>query len=141
MKLANLYMPKPGKRLARSQKAFSELVLKQTRNGEELLEFVLKVFRDDQMPFRDRMIAMNWLADRAFGKAPQHVDVDVSVGGQEPQDQTGMDFSKLSTEELHKLQEMYKKAAPEQLAAPATVDVIEAEYEEVADAGSGSDPA
>jgi hypothetical protein len=59
------------------------LILASTRNGTELVRFVLLIFRGKRPPggraaappsLRDRLDAATWLADRAFGKPVQALE-------------------------------------------------------------------
>src|SRR5262245_31192751 len=52
---------------------FSALIRSQTREGAELVDFMMLVFR--KAPLKHRMEAANWLADRGFGRAIQRHDV------------------------------------------------------------------
>ena len=45
----------------------------ETRDGEELADFVLSVFRNAKAKDQDRMDAATWLADRGFGKPVQTI--------------------------------------------------------------------
>jgi hypothetical protein len=49
----------------------------QTCEGEELVAFVVRVFRGevDGVRLRDRLEAATWLADRGFGKPTQGVEL------------------------------------------------------------------
>jgi hypothetical protein len=50
-----------------------------TLDGEEIADFMLAIFRDENRRLRDRMEAATWLADRAFGRpalAPEMVTND-----------------------------------------------------------------
>jgi hypothetical protein len=49
-------------------KGIATRIRAETRNGEELADFMLSVLRDDSEPTRTRMEAASWLADRGFGK-------------------------------------------------------------------------
>ena len=62
--------------------------------------------RDERARTRDRLEAGKWLADRAFGRSVQALDVDVGLRPRE------MDLTKLSTEELETLVGIYRKALP-----------------------------
>lgn len=46
----------------------AKLIMAETRDGAELVEFALNVFRDPQRTFNERMAAHAWLSDRALGK-------------------------------------------------------------------------
>jgi hypothetical protein len=52
-------------------KGLAALVKAETGDGAELVAFMLRVLRGRRQPLRLRMEACAWLADRAFGKAPQ----------------------------------------------------------------------
>jgi hypothetical protein len=57
-------------------KGIGSLVREQTRDGAELVAFMLAVLRGrKKAPLRLRMEAAAWLADRGFGKALQQVEV------------------------------------------------------------------
>jgi hypothetical protein len=48
-------------------------IREETNDGEELVEYMLGVFRDPAAPRRDRTAAATWLADRGFGRPTQTV--------------------------------------------------------------------
>jgi hypothetical protein len=53
-------------------KGLASLVREQTRDGAELVEFMLSVLRGKKKaPLRLRMEAAAWLADRGFGRVAQ----------------------------------------------------------------------
>lgn len=54
----------PGRR----PKKFGALVREKTREGEELIDFALKVMRDKGEDTGHRMAAMKWLGERGFGR-------------------------------------------------------------------------
>lgn len=60
-------------------KGLAELVRAETKQGAELVAFMLRVLRGRKQPLRYRLEAAAWLADRGFGKALQQVE----VGGME----------------------------------------------------------
>ena len=49
-------------------------------DGQELVSFMTGVMRDDKAVTKDRLRAVEWLADRGWGKVPQPVDGDGSGG-------------------------------------------------------------
>ena len=61
-------------------KGLALLVKEHTRDGAELVEFMLRVLRGKRQPMRLRMEAAAWLADRGFGKVAQPITGD-SEGG------------------------------------------------------------
>ena len=69
--------PNPGGR----PKSLSSLVREQTKDGQELVRFMLGVLRGRKQPVRLRMEAAAWLADRGFGKALQQMELTGADGG------------------------------------------------------------
>jgi hypothetical protein len=63
-------------------KSLSSLVREQTKDGAELVRFMLGVLRGRKTPLRYRLEAAAWLADRGFGKALQQMEL--SGPGAEP---------------------------------------------------------
>ena len=58
-------------------KGLASLVRDQTRDGAELVEFMLGVLRGrKKAPLRLRMEAAAWLADRGFGRVAQPITAD-----------------------------------------------------------------
>jgi hypothetical protein len=60
-------------------------IREQTRDGAEIADYMLGVFRDGEQPTKIRLEAAAWLADRGFGRAIQptreeFVDVPEGVG-------------------------------------------------------------
>ena len=70
--------PNPGGR----PKSLASLVREQTKDGQELVRFMLGVLRGRKTPLRYRLEAAAWLADRGFGKALQQMEL--SGPGAEP---------------------------------------------------------
>ena len=56
---------------------FREQIKESTADGNELVEVVLGVLRDQTASNRERMEAATWLADRGFGKPAPVRDDDV----------------------------------------------------------------
>lgn len=63
-------------------KGLAALVREQTKDGAELVRFMLGVLRGRKTPLRYRLEAAAWLADRGFGKALQQLEL--SGPGAEP---------------------------------------------------------
>ena len=63
-------------------KGLASLVRERTKDGAELVEFMLRVLRARKHPLRYRLEAAAWLADRGFGKALQQMEL--SGPGAEP---------------------------------------------------------
>jgi Family of unknown function (DUF5681) len=60
-------------------KSFAAIVQAETKDGAELVAYMLGVLRNGKQPTALRMAAAQWLADRGFGRAVQTVEVDASV--------------------------------------------------------------
>jgi len=60
-------------------KGLAALVRAETRDGAELVAYMLNVLRTPRQPTALRMAAAQWLADRGFGKAVQTVEADILV--------------------------------------------------------------
>ena len=82
--------------------AMIEFIRKQTRDGVEIAEYCLKVFRDKRAKAKDRQDAANWLTDRGFGKAAAVVDVNHSGAIDTA---SRIDLSKMSASALAELDE------------------------------------
>lgn len=63
-------------------RGLADLVRRETRDGAELVAFMLRVLRGRKQPLRYRLEAAAWLADRGFGKALQQMEL--SGPGSEP---------------------------------------------------------
>jgi hypothetical protein len=59
-------------------KGIAALVQAETRDGAELVAFMLTVLRGTKYPTVLRMQAVQWLTDRGFGKAVVQLDAQVS---------------------------------------------------------------
>ena len=57
---------------------FHNYIQERTADGSELTDFVLSVFRDENVSNKERMDAATWLTDRGFGKPT------VNAGAQAP---------------------------------------------------------
>ena len=82
--LANLRPFAPGQsgNPGGQSRGLARLVREQTKDGAELVAFMLGVLRGRKQPLRLRMEAAAWLADRGFGKALQQMEL--SGPGAEP---------------------------------------------------------
>ena len=64
-------------------KGVARLIAKETRDGAELVEWALAVWRDEERPFAERAAAHAWLSDRGLGRPLQmlelaaHLEMDV----------------------------------------------------------------
>jgi hypothetical protein len=57
-------------------KGFASKIREQTRNGEELVEFALEVWRDASKTLKERWPAFVWLSEYAYGKAPTFAPIE-----------------------------------------------------------------
>ena len=93
-----------GRRLKGAQN-IAKQIREETGNGEEIVDFVMRVFRGKHPAFQhspnDLKWAAEWLADRAFGKARQIIELNTDSEAQE----ILPDMSALTDEELKVLEE------------------------------------
>jgi hypothetical protein len=78
-------------------------------DGSELIAIMVGIARSADTVTRDRMQAVAWLSDRAFGRN-NFLDEEEEA---EPPDYPMLDLAKLSDDELDLLIELHKKARPE----------------------------
>lgn len=109
----------PGGR-SRAQAAVARLIRDATRDGAELVEFALKVMRDDGEDMRAREYAHQWLSDRSLGKPLQSVDV-LLAEEQTPEQLALLDALRLSPHERRLRIEELKVRMPVAL-VPAPTD-------------------
>ncbi len=73
----------PGGR-TKGYKRFAKDILKETGQGQELLDYLLKVFRADKelggVTLKDRHWAAEQLLNRGLGRPPQVVEIDNGLG-------------------------------------------------------------
>jgi hypothetical protein len=87
----------PGGR-SRGVAEMARLIRTETRDGAELVEYALKVFRDPEASERSRVDMHAWLSDRGFGKPLQ--SVEIGSGEVKPVDLSSLN---LTTEQLEQL--------------------------------------
>ena len=63
-------------------KGFAAIIREETREGAELVAYMLAVLRQPKQPTALRMAAAQWLADRGFGKAVAVLEADITVDAQ-----------------------------------------------------------
>ena len=80
-------------------KGVARLIMKETRDGAELVEYALKIFRDEKADPKERHAMHQWLSDRGLGKAPQ--EITVTPGSNE----NAIDWSKVPEEDRERLLE------------------------------------
>ena len=91
-------------------KGFVPLLRQYTSDGEELVSFMLKVFRGESInkhvpKLKERIEAATWLADRGFGKPVQANGHEIQKETQNP-----FDPSRLTRQELETLERILLKA-------------------------------
>jgi hypothetical protein len=95
----------PGGR-PKGQARFAALIRRMTRNGRAMVEFAYETMTDPKVPRKDRLAAMEFLADRMLGKASQLIDLDVqdssALVAKQPASigTDGLDWSRLTADEL-----------------------------------------
>lgn len=60
-------------------RGFAAIIREETREGAELVAYMLTVLRAPKQPTALRMAAAQWLADRGFGRAVSVVEATVDV--------------------------------------------------------------
>jgi hypothetical protein len=57
----------------------AKLIMRETRDGAELVEFALRTLRDEGADMRDRLAAHAWLSDRGLGKPITTIDLHATA--------------------------------------------------------------
>ena len=79
-----------------------------TRNGQDLIDFALAVFHGDEdvvgagVPLADRWRALEWLADRGYGKAAQIIELVAQP--------SGIDLARLTPSQIESLERLLADA-------------------------------
>jgi hypothetical protein len=98
----------------RARLGFSEYILANTNEGRELVDYALDLVRDFDAPRGERLRALEFLTERALGKAPLSIEGEV---GLRPV-QARPDLSRLSDDELEAYEAIAAKIVPHALPAP-----------------------
>jgi hypothetical protein len=71
----------PGNKAGGRTHSLVSLVRAQTKDGKELVDFMLRVLRgqEEDADLKARMQAAEWLADRGFGRPVQMMDIAAQV--------------------------------------------------------------
>ena len=77
------------------------LIMEATRNGAELVEWALSVWRNETLDIRDRREAHQWLSDRGLGKPLASLELSGTLS---PGQASMPDVSKMPLDELRQLQ-------------------------------------
>ncbi len=91
---------------------FAQQVLENTKDGLELLEIALDLARSTEIAPRDRLAAVSFLADRAFGRAPMSIEITTQEGAKDAIETALSDdeiAEALSTEELREYVKLRNK--------------------------------
>lgn len=94
---------KPGPGRPPGFRGVARMIMKETRDGAELVEFALRVLRDEGEDHDNRWAALQWLADRGLGKPLVSVDLAAEVGVHDGAALPAIDLSALSVEALKQL--------------------------------------
>ena len=57
-------------------KGFAAKIREQTNGGEELVQFALDIWKNAQLPLKERWPAFMWLTEYAYGKAPTFAPIE-----------------------------------------------------------------
>lgn len=82
-------------------------IRQQTKDGAELVEWALLVWRDPNVPLNVRWDAFVWLTDRGFGKPLTMIDLNASLA----QPKSALDLAVLAQDDLDAIEERFKRAA------------------------------
>lgn len=91
-------------------------IMRETRDGAELVEYALGVWRNPSSDSKDRWAAFAWLSDRGLGKPLQTIDLSAAI--EEVPSGPPIDLSRLGADELAQLESIYRRAL-----APEPIDV------------------
>ena len=97
----------------------SRRIMQETRDGDELVEWALSVWRDSSRPYAERAAAHGWLSDRGLGRPVQTTELHATLAPGVPEDDEP-DLSHLSVEQLRELAELERRR--DELLASATAD-------------------
>ncbi len=79
----------------------SRMIMSETRDGAELVEYSLMVLRDEGADWRNRDAARDWLSQYGPGTPPKEFNGSLAIGVS-PADQALIEALKLSPEERRK---------------------------------------
>lgn len=62
-------------------KGVAKMIMRETRDGRELVEFALKVFRNEEGEYshQQQQDALDWLSDRGLGRPMQMIDLAAAL--------------------------------------------------------------
>lgn len=101
-------------------RGLAKMIAKETRDGRELVEYALEVFRGEKTMRHEKWEALQWLADRGFGKPLTMIDLDAAVDG--PTTPVKLDLAKLNAKQRADLRAVLQRALgrPEDAGTTAT---------------------
>ena len=67
-----------------NSRSLAQLIRDQSNQGQELIDFLLSVLRDEALPHNLRLQAANMLLDRGFGKPTTEIDVQLGLATERP---------------------------------------------------------
>lgn len=79
---------------------FAREIQERSGFGQEFLDFAFGVFRDGDAPFCDRWKALEFLVERAYGKAIQPAELQVMIAKEDGQQKKRLPVDKLNKEQL-----------------------------------------
>jgi len=91
-------------------KGVAKMIAKETRDGAELVEYALKVFRSKKSFPHQKWEALCWLADRSIGKPVEMVALDAAISATAPAAAPKMDLGRLNADERAKLRDVLLRA-------------------------------
>ena len=117
--------PNPSGKPERQIKNLAQYAREVTGGGKDLVDFMASVLKGDlKAPTSLRMQAVNWLADRGWGKPVQQIDLDAHINN-------NVDLTLMTAEQLANIIELADTVAKEQKALEETIP--EAEYRPIDD--------
>ena len=78
-------------------------------DGAKMIEIMWGIATDEHAPRRDRMAAIQWCADRGWGKAVDIVVIEETPTGRYPM----LDLDRLTADQLRLLRDLYAAARPD----------------------------
>lgn len=96
-------------------KGVSRLIMEKTKDGRELVDFALRVFRDEDEYHHNRWQALEWLADRGLGRAVHTVELDAAISA--PPVSPKLDLARLTPHQRAQMRDVLLRA----LARPVPV--------------------
>lgn len=119
-------VPEKKKRLIPDKARFAREAYRMTEKGADILKFAVETMNNPEMDMKHRLAAMQFLADRTFGKPKS--DVEVTGGGNVSLTQNYIDLRGVSSEELAVLEKLVVNGA---IRPASQKEVLDVECEEI----------